>query len=142
MQAGENPAPEWVDARMWSEVQAVAGLSAFKGLAESFAGPLLQDFKVMLSTCYSTPHAFFFLSRRRAKHIQYRTGSTPTTIPWFSPSSFWIFFMSDQRLSSCCMWSDGTQKNNEVGTKDRRTSYIGFLFCVSLGCLLSGNVCE
>lgn len=46
MQAGENPGPDWIDARMWSEVQAVAGLPAFEGLAESFAGPLLDDFKV------------------------------------------------------------------------------------------------
>ena len=60
VQAGENPAPEWVDARMWSEVQAVAGLSAFNGLAESFAGPLLQDFKVMLFKCcyYCTIRVF------------------------------------------------------------------------------------
>lgn len=46
VQAGENPGPDWIDARMWSEVQAVAGLPAFEGLAESFAGPLLEDFKV------------------------------------------------------------------------------------------------
>lgn len=31
---------------MWSEVQAVSGLPAFEGLAKSFAGPLLEDFKV------------------------------------------------------------------------------------------------
>lgn len=36
---------------MWSEVQAVAGLPAFEGLAESFAGPLLQDFKVTNPPC-------------------------------------------------------------------------------------------
>lgn len=47
--AGGNPAPDWIDARMWSEVQALAGLPAFEGLAESFAGPLLADFKVCLS---------------------------------------------------------------------------------------------
>eukprot|EP00752_Nemacystus_decipiens_P010663 g9495.t1 len=45
VQAGENPGPDWIDARMWSEVQALAGLPAFEGLAESFAGPLLEDFK-------------------------------------------------------------------------------------------------
>lgn len=64
IQAGENPAPEWVDARMWSEVQAVAGLSAFEGLAESFAGPLLQDFKVIIftpATLYFAP--FFVVSK-------------------------------------------------------------------------------
>lgn len=44
--AGDNPAPDWIDARMWSEVQAVAGLPAFEGLAQSFAGPLREDFKV------------------------------------------------------------------------------------------------
>lgn len=48
VQAGENPGPEWIDARMWSEVQAVAGLPAFEGLAQNFAGPLLEDFKVRL----------------------------------------------------------------------------------------------
>lgn len=46
VQAGENPALDWIDARMWSEVQALAGLPAFEGLAESFAGPWLQEFKV------------------------------------------------------------------------------------------------
>ena len=46
VQAGENPGPEWIDARMWSEVQAAAGLPAFEGLAESLAGVLLEDFKV------------------------------------------------------------------------------------------------
>ncbi|CAM9904874.1 unnamed protein product, partial [Sphacelaria rigidula] len=43
--AGANPGPSWIDARMWSEVQAVSGLPAFEGLAESFAGPLLEGFK-------------------------------------------------------------------------------------------------
>ncbi|CAB1101954.1 unnamed protein product [Ectocarpus sp. CCAP 1310/34] len=47
LQAGENPGPDWIDARMWSEVQALAGLQAFEGLAASFAGPLLEDFKSM-----------------------------------------------------------------------------------------------
>ncbi|CAN0221029.1 unnamed protein product [Ectocarpus sp. 6 AP-2014] len=47
VQAGENPGPDWIDARMWSEVQALAGLPAFEGLAASFAGPLLEDFKSM-----------------------------------------------------------------------------------------------
>lgn len=44
--AGENPASDWIDARMWSEVQAISGLPAFQGFAESFAGSLLQEFKV------------------------------------------------------------------------------------------------
>ncbi|CAM9446075.1 unnamed protein product, partial [Choristocarpus tenellus] len=28
-QSGENPAPDWIDARMWSEVQSLSGLGAF-----------------------------------------------------------------------------------------------------------------
>lgn len=44
--AWENPAPDWIDARMWNEVQALAGLPVFNGLAETFAMSLLQDFKV------------------------------------------------------------------------------------------------
>lgn len=32
---------------MWGEVQALAGLPAFEGLADTFAGPLLEDFKVL-----------------------------------------------------------------------------------------------
>lgn len=44
---GDNPAPDWVDTRMWSEVQALAGLPAFDGLTESLGAELLDDFKVM-----------------------------------------------------------------------------------------------
>lgn len=55
VQAGENPGPDWIDARMWSEVQAVAGLPAFEGLAERFAGPLLEDFKVRSPQSWSMP---------------------------------------------------------------------------------------
>ena len=46
VQAGENPASDWIDDRMWNEVQALSGLPAFEGLAEGFTGRLLQDFKV------------------------------------------------------------------------------------------------
>lgn len=31
---------------MWGELQAMSGLPAFEGLAETFMGPLLKDFKV------------------------------------------------------------------------------------------------
>lgn len=52
VQGGENPGPDWIDARMWSEVQAIAGLPAFEGLADTFAGPLLEEFKVLLTRCH------------------------------------------------------------------------------------------
>jgi dynein heavy chain, axonemal len=45
--AAPNPAPEWIDGRMWKEVKALSSLPAFKGLARDFEGPLRGDFKAM-----------------------------------------------------------------------------------------------
>lgn len=47
VQARDNPAPDWIDTRMWSEVQALSELPAFEGLSESLAVEFLEDFKVI-----------------------------------------------------------------------------------------------
>jgi dynein heavy chain, axonemal len=45
--AAPNPAPEWIDGRMWKEVKALSSLPAFRGLARDFEGPLRGEFKAM-----------------------------------------------------------------------------------------------
>ncbi|CAM9544257.1 unnamed protein product [Chrysoparadoxa australica] len=45
--AQENPAPDWIDARMWSELQAISGLPAFEGLLSDMQGEGLQAWKAL-----------------------------------------------------------------------------------------------
>ncbi|CAM9289484.1 unnamed protein product, partial [Discosporangium mesarthrocarpum] len=54
IQAGENPAPDWIDARMWNEVQSLSGLQAFDGLTQCFMREMLGSFKNMYD--HMEPH--------------------------------------------------------------------------------------
>jgi dynein heavy chain, axonemal len=45
--AAPNPAPEWIDGRMWKEIKALSSLPAFRGLARDFESSLRGEFKAM-----------------------------------------------------------------------------------------------